>query len=347
MEFNYSYDLKISNMKLIAKKLSAKIIIQHMRGVKPENADYSIESNYSIILLGKNHKPIKGICPKIDLQREINIFNREIYLIDNSTYGHLGVKYIIVKDDKFLKNSNLIKKTILLFTIIYLFILSIGYFLAKIFLKPIIEQRHKLDNFIKDTTHELNTPISAIIMSINNKRITDKTLQRIKISVKRIAEIYNDLTYLFLYDEESRREEIESINLKVVLEKQLDYFLFLSSKKSIKMDLKLEDSYFKIEKEDFLRLVSNLISNSIKYTNRGGRITIILKENRFIIEDTGIGIKKEKQEEIFNRFRRATTITGGFGIGLNIVKNIVNRYNLKLNILSKEREGTTFIIDFR
>ena len=56
----------------------------------------------------------------------------------------------------------------------------------------------KLNNFIKDTTHELNTPISAILMSTENKTLSEKQIERVRISAKRVSDIYSDLTYLFL-----------------------------------------------------------------------------------------------------------------------------------------------------
>jgi two-component system OmpR family sensor kinase len=62
--------------------------------------------------------------------------------------------------------------------------------------------------------------------------------------------------------------------------------------------------------------------------------------------DDGIGISQEKQNNIFDRFYRATSNDGGFGIGLNIVKNIIDKYELKLQFNSKEEKGSGFIIDF-
>ena len=346
MQYNYAFDLKISNMKLTAKKLSSKIIIQHMRGIKPKKADFSVQSNYKIILLGLKNDTIVGKMPKgLSLNKDINIVNKTIYLVDHSTYGHLGIYKIIVIDDKFLKNHKLLYKTILIFSLIYIVILFIGYFLAKLFLKPIVTQRIKLDTFIKDTTHELNTPVSAIVMSINSNKITPKTIQRIKISAKRVSEIYSDLTYLFL-EQNKELNPLSKINLKTVLQEQMEYFLFLASKKRIEVISKIDNVSLAIKKEDFLRIANNLISNAIKYTNKGGRIEIILKKDKFIVKDTGQGIPKTKQKEIFDRFTRATNVIGGFGIGLNIVQNIAHKYNFKIDLLSCEKRGTTFTIFF-
>jgi two-component system OmpR family sensor kinase len=65
-----------------------------------------------------------------------------------------------------------------------------------------------------------------------------------------------------------------------------------------------------------------------------------------MIKDDGIGISKDKQSDIFNRFNRATTISGGFGIGLDIVSEVAKRYNIKIDLISKLNEGSTFILKF-
>ena len=346
MEYNYAYDLKISNMKLIAKKLSSKIVMQHMQGIKKQDASFTIDSPYKIILLDKTKCAVCGKLPKkLQLNKEINIINNCIYLVDDSTYNHLGIKYIIIKDDKFIQNNDILIKTFKIFIPIYIVILLIGYFLAKLFLQPIVAQRTKLNNFIKDTTHELNTPISAIIMSVNSLQSTPKVIERIKISAKRVSEIYDDLTYLFL-ENQTDTVAAKPINLKPILEEQLEYFSLIASKKEIGLHTQLDDFQFTIFKEDFLRVVNNLISNAIKYTNKGGTIDIILSDHKLIVQDTGIGIPKAKQKDIFDRFYRANTITGGFGIGLNIVKNIIDKYDLKITLNSSENLGTTFTIIF-
>jgi two-component system OmpR family sensor kinase len=77
-----------------------------------------------------------------------------------------------------------------------------------------------------------------------------------------------------------------------------------------------------------------------------GSIFIELKNNTLTIKDTGIGIEEKKINDIFNRYFRATTQSGGFGIGLNIVKNITTQYNIDIQVDSKVNEGTTFILKF-
>ena len=78
-----------------------------------------------------------------------------------------------------------------------------------------------------------------------------------------------------------------------------------------------------------------------------GKIKITLKDATLTIEDDGIGIEKHKIKEIFNRFYRATSVTGGFGIGLSIVSSICQTYKIHIDVDSKVDEGTTFKLNFK
>jgi len=95
-----------------------------------------------------------------------------------------------------------------------------------------------------------------------------------------------------------------------------------------------------IDKNDAIRLIDNLISNAIKYNKTKGKLVITLTQKIFSVKDTGIGIKKEDMSMIQQRFKRVENSEGGFGIGLDIVNQVVNAYNAKLEIKSKFKEGT-------
>jgi len=90
-------------------------------------------------------------------------------------------------------------------------------------------------------------------------------------------------------------------------------------------------------------MFNNIVSNAIKYNKIGGTINITLKENILKVEDSGIGIKKDRLKDIFKRYYRATKEQGGFGVGLNIVHQICKAYNIKVDVKSTENEGSTFI----
>ena len=102
---------------------------------------------------------------------------------------------------------------------------------------------------------------------------------------------------------------------------------------------------------DLYHLISNLVSNAIKYNKQNGRIKITIQKPFFLISDTGIGIPYAEQSRIFERFYRVDKAKskelGGTGLGLAIVKHIVNNYDLTLELESKENEGTTFKIGWK
>lgn len=108
----------------------------------------------------------------------------------------------------------------------------------------------------------------------------------------------------------------------------------------------LETTNYKMDKDDFIRLFNNLFSNAIKYNKINGKIEVILKDKTLSIKDSGIGIKKEKIKDIYKRYYRATSQSGGFGLGLNIVNMICKKYDIKIEVESFENEGTTFKLLF-
>ena len=341
------YDLTKSNMQNEVSKISAKIIFAHMTNNKFEK-DYLLKTNdYKISFYNENKEKIFGnLDDEIDFSKSIMDYKKHFILIDSSTLGHLGVYHIAIKENLFYGQINRLKINIgIIFLLIYSFIALIGFYLAKLFLKPIKDERMKLNNFIKDTTHELNTPISAILMSTETETLNEKQIQRIRLSARRISEIYKDLTYIFLENKQNK-DTREITDIKQTITEQLEYFYFLASKKNINITLVLEDLEYKINQDDFIRLFNNLISNAIKYNKINGTLQITLKDKKLVIKDTGIGILDNKLKDIYKRYYRATSEQGGFGIGLSIVNQICNNYDIKIEVESQIKIGTTFSLKF-
>ncbi len=342
------FDLAKTKVQNNASIISSKIILTHMSGKQKDINNLLFEDRYEFSLFNSKEEKIYGkLDEKIDFSKKLIEKEKYFILIDSSTYNHLGVAYIAIKDNSFYKAIKKLKIDIaLLFFTIYLLISAIGFYLAKLFLKPIKDEREKLNNFIKDTTHELNTPISAILMSSEKKELSKTQIDRIKLAAVKISEIYKDLTYVFLEDN-SLKTDIKKLDLKKSIEEQLKYFEALAEKKLIKINNKLEETIVEIDENHFVRLFNNILSNAIKYNKKKGRIDIVLKDSQLIIKDTGIGIEQSKIKDIFNRYYRATTQSGGFGIGLNIVQDICHKYKIKFDVKSKFTEGSTFSFYFK
>ncbi|MEV9499250.1 sensor histidine kinase [Aliarcobacter butzleri] len=339
-------DLVKSNIQSIVSKASNEVIVSHMMNEKFDKEKYLNSHEYKISFYGKNKSKLFGnLEENIDLNEKFIFDNESIILVDNSTVGHLGIEYIALKDTSLFDKLERLKISIVIFFLVFYFIISlIGIYLAKLFLKPIKDERNKLNNFIKDTTHELNTPISAIMMSSENENLSSKQIERIRYSANRLSEIYKDLTYIFLENIEVK--VAEELELSKIIKEQIDSFEPIFSRKKLKIKIELEDTLYKMNKDDFIRLFNNLFSNAIKYNKINGDIEVILKDKKLSIKDSGIGIDKNKIKDIFKRYYRATNQSGGFGLGLNIVNMICQTHKIKIEVESIENQGTTFIIYF-
>jgi two-component system OmpR family sensor kinase len=342
------YDKTKSIMQMNASVLSSKIIYAHMMN-ETLHLDLIVKKYHGKIgFYDKNNESIvSSISDKIDFKRDFYQDREKMILVDRSTFGHLGVKSIVIEKVGVKTYVKTLKIKILSYLLLtYLFLTLVGYFLAKLFIKPIQQKRIQLDNFIKDSTHELNTPITALMLSVNSPKLeSPKNLERIRLSATRVSEIHKDLTYLML--ESSQPKIVELLYLNEIIKKELSYLTLLAEKNKINLQLyETEDIYFKIDKESFVRLIHNLVTNAIKYNRINGAIKISLLCNQIIIKDTGIGIPKKDQKEIYERFYRATNQVGGFGLGLNIVHKVCETYGIKIEFESKVKVGTTFVLTF-
>lgn len=341
------FDLTKSKMQHIVSTISAKIIYAHMTENEYE-PDYLLKnSDYKIAFYNGHKKKMFGnLDDEVDFNKKIIQHEDHFILTDDSTLGHLGVFYIAIQEHVFIQKINNLKLNIVIFfLIIYSLVVITSFYLAKLFLKPIKEERLKLNNFLKDTTHELNTPISAILMSTESNSLNEKQIQRVRLSAKRVSEIYKDLTYTFLQENTLHIAKVTQ-ELKSLIKEQLEYFEPLCNKKKINIILELKEVNYLIAKDDFIRLFNNLMSNAVKYNIIDGNITITLDKEKLIIKDSGIGISDDKIKDIFKRYYRATSEQGGFGIGLSIVNHICKTYKIKLEVSSKINIGTTFTLNF-
>jgi len=229
-----------------------------------------------------------------------------------------------------------------------IFILSL-FFLDR-FALPFQRINQRLDQFIKDSMHEINTPLSIINVNIDlyhRASPSNKYLQRIKAATKTLATLYNDMDYLI--KNERLSFEYESINLSHYLQERIDYFSEVAALKNITIvPLIAPDSTILFNPTQLQRIIDNNISNAIKYSHEGGQIEVMLERfnDRCVIHfrDNGLGI--EDVERIFERYYRENRDKGGFGIGLNIVKSIIDKAGIDLQIHSIYGEGSTFSYTF-
>jgi len=226
----------------------------------------------------------------------------------------------------------------------------LGFYLARLFVRPMRRSIELLDGFIQDTTHELNTPLSAILGNvemIDPRRLEErdrKRFERIAVAARSVSALYEDLKFLTL--ERHRPVEDRLLEVAELLEERLEYFEILMRSKGIRVERDLAPARMVADRRLIARLVDNLLSNAVKYNRRGGRIRVRLRPGELRIEDTGVGMSERAIEEVFERYRRFDESEGGFGLGLDIVKRIVEHYGMRIRLESEEGEGTRVILEW-
>ena len=253
----------------------------------------------------------------------------------------------VIQGDEISEELFLIRFKILLYALSsFLLISLISYLLVKIALKPLESKITTLNSFIKDFTHEINTPLSVILLSIEQleKQQLDNTkFGRIKLAAKTLSQTYSDLIFLTFPDTISNEEQ--KLLIKELVKERLEYFkLFFEQKKLVlSVDLKGEASLM-ANKSKINKMLDNLISNAIKYNKIGGSITVRLDGQSLSIKDSGYGIDEKNLTKIFERYARFNKDQGGFGIGLSLVKSICKEYNIEISCSSKLGEGSEFLL---
>ena len=258
------------------------------------------------------------------------------------------IKYVVIEDSKVSGEMVKLKSFILrMFFVASLFIALIGYFLSKLLLSPVKENFSILSRFMKDSAHELNTPVTALMMSANYLKNTyDKEMiEHILMSSKMISEIYNSISYLAFHDLDI--EQKEEFDLSEQVHSSIKYFKEIAASKNIVIHAKLHTTLINMDKNSSTKLINNLISNAIKYSYAGKTIYISLQKNVLKIKDEGVGIEPKDQKQIFQRYSRINKeVEGGFGIGLDIVMGICKSNNIKISLESEVGKGSTFTLVF-
>ncbi|WP_304545945.1 sensor histidine kinase [Sulfurimonas microaerophilic] len=332
-------------MNHIADVVSSEIIHAAMNNTKFELKPFD---KTAVALLNKDELLIDGVLvQKVDFSKDFYMNDMIFTLVSKRSGGHLGIEYIIVQSDEYFKNITKIKNKIAYAVVITaILIIMIAVFLSYIFLKPIKDKMQEIEEFVKDTTHELNTPITALMMSLSRLKqkqsYDEKILNNLSISTKQLHDIYATLSYVSF----DTKESDETLNFSTIVQEQIEYVKELSKKKHLTITTNLQPTIITIAPTKAKMLISNLLGNAIKYSHQNGTIAITTTPEYMSIEDNGIGIEKEKLKTIFTRYVRASSYGGGFGIGLSIVKQIAQEYNYKIEIDSKVEVGTKITIYF-
>ena len=234
-------------------------------------------------------------------------------------------------------------------------------------LYKIAKEREQLKtDFIVNMSHELRTPLNIIRSAstllelkankneqVEKEYILDK-VERINQNSDRLIRLINNLIDITKFDSGFYECKCKNENIVYVVEDIVFATVDYANEKNIELifDTDSEEIITSIDKEKIERVILNLLSNAIKFTNENGKIEVHIKhDDKFVyisIKDNGIGIPKEKVNQIFHRFYQVDSILSrkneGSGIGLCIVDEIIKMHGGKVNIDSEENKGTTFEI---
>ena len=266
--------------------------------------------------------------------------NNTLVIMDNTETNAIMVKGLITN--------------ILLFLICEVVIFIFTYLITKWIISPVNKTFEKQKIFIADASHELKTPLSVMIASadayFNDK--DDKWVKNMKNESERMIELVTELLDLAKI-EQDQDIVMEQNNLSNIVESSILTFesLFYDNKIKLKYDIEPNINMVCNEKL-IIELMSTLIDNAIKHCSEKGKVFVNLSKNNkqilLEVKNTGLPIKKEDEEKIFERFYKVDSSrnrnSNNYGLGLAIAKNIVERHNGEITAYSSNGYTTFKVI---
>lgn len=236
-----------------------------------------------------------------------------------------------------------------------------GYFLAGRTLTPIAEMVDDQNRFIADASHELRTPLtslkSEIEVTLRDKKIGLKDTKALLVSnleeVNKLQNLSDNLIKLTQYHKANGNMVFKKESIKSVIGESIKKVSGVAKAKRIKVVTHVKDAKIEVEKNTLTELFVILLDNAIKYSGKGKSVAIesVRTDGHVVIKvsDHGVGIAKEDILHIFERFyrgdkSRTKSETNGYGLGLSIAKEIVNKHNGSIAAESSSGKGTIFVV---
>jgi len=214
------------------------------------------------------------------------------------------------------------------------------------------EQNRDLNNLILSLSHDIKTPLTIIngyIEEIEDNMISKEDMPKVMAVLKKETAYLNELSSEVINYIQSKDEVMkkESIILKEFLHTEICPLLRVPNEVKLKCEINKYDS-IKFNHIALKKILVNLLHNAIKYTSKGS-VVAKLEQGKIIIEDTGIGIRKEDSEKIFNPFfcldKSRNREKSGFGLGLSIARNLAKRNGYRLTVDNSYIDGARFILE--
>jgi two-component system phosphate regulon sensor histidine kinase PhoR len=224
------------------------------------------------------------------------------------------------------------------------------------------EQEVLRREFTANVTHELKTPLTSIrgfaeILSAGMFKSKDDAAhfgELIGNESKRLLELINSILFLTRIEGPETKDLHVAVNLKALIESVASFMQPVLNEKEVQLHLRLTDDKVCGDSEMLREVVMNLIDNAIKYNRPAGHVYVTMERDRqrpyliMTVQDTGIGIPRDKQERVFERFYRVDASRNkkisGTGLGLSIVKHIIEQHHGTITLESAENFGTKMTV---
>ncbi|WP_200762284.1 sensor histidine kinase [Nitrosophilus alvini] len=283
------------------------------------------------------------------LKKEIKNFNPQNLKLTECCFEKIvpnrnNLGYLLIKKDRKEFDENikklLLKIIVVEFSLLFLFGV-ISFYLSKLSLKPMQETIKRLDWFAKDLIHDLNTPVTSILLNIKLLKKDPlckgkKELSRIETSTKEIASLYKNLNILL----EEKTFKMEKIDICPLIKEMAEEYSLKF--RNIKISVECKSFEVKVNSAAIKQILHNLLTNACKYNVEGGSVKIWTKNRTLYIKDTGKGI--ENVDLIFKRYYKEQK--SGSGIGLHIVKTLCDAMDIEIEAESKKNFGTVVMLSF-
>ena len=352
-------DYKYDEFNIIAYKLEeqAKTIHDTMKTLKEERIKINgildqmkegfilLDSNFDVLMVNRKAQKLYG--DTIKLNRSIKDFIFDFKIIN--ALDHLSTERQIVEIEKEKEFYNC-------------YVAKVDYGVTLLFVN-VTEQHNSMkmrQEFFSNVSHELKTPITSIrgyselleAGVINDEGAKKKALDKIHDEVDNMSNLINDILMISRLENKDIDVIKHPVHLMPLVDEIVDTMQVEIDKRHLTVTKNVEDITYISNHQHMYQLLSNLITNAIKYNVENGSITIEAHQSEtniiIVVSDTGRGISKIDQGRVFERFFRCDQgrdkETGGTGLGLAIVKHIVQYYHGNIHLSSKLNEGTTFKI---
>jgi len=203
------------------------------------------------------------------------------------------------------------------------------------------------DKFVQSAMHEIKTPLSIITLNNELRQLeqgTDTYSEEIDNALKVLHNSYRSMSFIMKKDKLAY--ELEILDLSQIVKERIEYFQTIAAvnEKKIIFDI---NSHCRVEMSliELTRLIDNSLYNAIKYSAVGSHIEVLLANNNLSFHNQGEAIKDK--EKVFHKYFRENKTVGGYGLGLNIIKNIADKYGIDIRLESELSSGTTFAYTFK